>query len=233
MDLSFAKTIPGAKPVYLGLVRLHSWLFTGSMVAAYLRHHRVRKLHIGCGVNRLSGWLNSDLIPVRFGAIRLDATKRFPLPDASLDYVYSEHMIEHVPYAGGMAMLAEIFRVLKPGGRVRLSTPKLEFLLALMTEPKSDLQKAYIAWSCERFVNAGTASDAMVVNNFMRDFGHQFIYDRKTLVAALERTGFEAVESFDVGVSNDPELAGLETETRMPPGFLQLETFTLEARKPG
>jgi SAM-dependent methyltransferase len=50
---------------------------------------------------------------------------RLPLPDASIDIVVSFETIEHVPDAS--AMLAELRRVLKPGGRLVLSTPNRAF----------------------------------------------------------------------------------------------------------
>jgi SAM-dependent methyltransferase len=48
-----------------------------------------------------------------------------PLKDASVDLVVSFETIEHVPDAG--ALVAEIRRVLKPGGRLVLSTPNRAF----------------------------------------------------------------------------------------------------------
>jgi hypothetical protein len=76
------------------------------------------KLHLGCGDNVLPGWLNSDYYPRSDSVLHLDATAPLPLPDASLDYVFSEHMIEHLSSADGMRMLRECHRVLRPGGKV-------------------------------------------------------------------------------------------------------------------
>ena len=58
------------------------------------------------------------------------------------------------------------------------------------------------------------------------------IYDPKTLARSLEMAGFVAIEHFDINRSNDAALMDLENPSRMPPGFLQLESFTLEATKP-
>lgn len=44
-----------------------------------------------------------------------------PFPDASFDKVVTLHCIEHIP--GDAAFLAEVSRVLKPGGRLLVSTP--------------------------------------------------------------------------------------------------------------
>jgi O-antigen biosynthesis protein len=50
---------------------------------------------------------------------------RLPFPNASVDAVVSFETIEHVPDAG--AMVAELRRVLKPGGQLVLSTPNKAF----------------------------------------------------------------------------------------------------------
>jgi len=71
-----------------------------------------------------------------------------------------------------------------------------------------------------------------VINNYVRDWGHQFIYDDRTLRFALEGAGFAQLERRLLNDSSDPTLRGLENTERMPEGFLQLESLTLEAVKP-
>ena len=89
------------------------------------------KLHVGCGGHVLDGWLNADLRPHSAHVLRMDATRRFPFPDNVFAYVYSEHVIEHLPFDAGAIMLGECFRVLAPGGKMRVATPDLAFLTAL------------------------------------------------------------------------------------------------------
>lgn len=205
-----------------------------AIVDRYLATHAVRKLHIGCGGNTLDGWLNSDYEPALSDVVHLDATGTFPFGDGVFDFVFSEHMIEHVSYGGGLAMLRECHRVMKPGGRIRISTPDLAFLVDLYRTDKSPLQEAYIRWASAEFIRGIPGpDDAFVINNFVRDWGHLFIYDEKTLRASLVAAGFTDVVRCALNESPDAVLRGLENEARMPPGFLALESFTLEATKPG
>src|SRR5271166_3809034 len=88
------------------------------------------RLQIGCGSNVLPGWINTDMIPRR-GIIHLDVSKPFPLSSDRLRYVFSEHLIEHIPYDAGMQLFCEIHRVLAPNGRVRIATPDFAFLVRL------------------------------------------------------------------------------------------------------
>jgi SAM-dependent methyltransferase len=117
-----------------------------ALIEKHLLSSPVRKLQLGCGFNKLPGWLNSDLFPPAADVWHLDVTSVFPLPSDTFDFIYSEHMIEHIPYTAGQVMLEECYRVLKPGGTIRVSTPDLNFVVGLYQGEKSDLQKAYIKW---------------------------------------------------------------------------------------
>jgi predicted SAM-dependent methyltransferase len=195
------------------------------------------KLNIGCGPNPLEGWYNVDLHAQVIGVGLLDATKRFPYPDDTFDRIFTEHMIEHITYEEGQRMLAECYRVMKPGGRLRVSTPDLEWLTSLTTGQipgdRLKLTADYIVWACTNFNPAEPVLPETVVNNFVRAWGHQYIYTHYVLAAQLDNLGFKNQVWRRVGESDDLEFRNLENVGRMPEGFLQLETMTVEAEKPG
>lgn len=201
-------------------------------IKGYLKTNGLKMLQIGSGQHIKNGWLNSDINPLN-GAIYLDATKRFPFDDCIFDYVYSEHMIEHISFPEGLKMLSECCRILKPEGIIRLATPDLLFLIELYRPRKSRLQNEYIKWATDMFIpDAISYEDTFVINNFVRDWGHKFIYDEKVLANALGKIGFANVLRRGINESEHEELRGLENEGRLPDGFLDLETMVLEAKKP-
>jgi predicted SAM-dependent methyltransferase len=121
---------------------------------------------------------------------------------------------------------------LKEGGKLRISTPDLKFLLDLYTPYKSEIQQSYIKWATDNHINgAPSYTDTIVINNYFRDWGHLFIYDFTVLKETLESIGFKEIKRQFINKSNDPELADLENESRMPPGFLELESLIVEAVK--
>jgi predicted SAM-dependent methyltransferase len=204
------------------------------MAHRYLREHGEKKLNVGCGLVPLDGWLNVDVFPVSRSILRMNATRRFPFGDGVFDYVFSEHMIEHITYPQGQGMLKECFRVLKPGGIIRISTPDLAFLCAVYQPEKPALLQSYLEFHWRLSTPwAPTSEDTFFINNFVRDWRHQFIYDEKVLRQALAQAGFREISRWALGESEHLPLRNLENEQRMPRGFVRLETFTLEGTKPG
>lgn len=230
-------------------------------IDAYLNTHEVRKLQIGTGGNPLPGWLNTDLEPTAAEVAYLDATKPFPMKDESFSSVFSEHMIEHITYKDGLFMLQEVYRVLKPGGKVRIATPDIKQIIALYTPVKNEAQKQYLTWSAKEhmglyspeksplqkhrrewdlahehitrfFPDPAQDSACFVVNNFFRSYGHLFLYDEQTLAAALAAAGFTDVVRCQPGESGDDALSGLESHgTLIGEDNNRYETLILEATR--
>lgn len=166
----------------------------------------------------------------------LDATKRYPFPSARFDYVHSEHMIEHVPWEGGLAMLKECRRILKPGGTIRIATPDLKVLLDLYYNPESADADRYVKWMCKLALpNVPKQHAIFVINKAVRAWGHQFFYDAMLLTETLQSAGFVDVRQVKPGQSDDPNLRGIEQHGRNigDEWINQYETMVFEARVPG
>lgn len=202
------------------------------IVERYFSQHRTRKLHLGCGNNILQDWLNSDMVPCSDKVLLLDVTKCFPFSDESFDYIFSEHLIEHITYEQGLYKLAQCHRLLKPGGKLRVSTPNLEFLINMFRRDRTKRENDYILWAMQTFFpNVDISDPTFVLNNFVRNWGHIFVYTPRILVHSMETAGFTKVRSCPLNHSADTHLQHLENEQRLPRGFLELESFTLEASK--
>jgi SAM-dependent methyltransferase len=83
-------------------------------------------VNVACGNSFVTGWRNLDYAPVSPAVEAANLLERLPLDDASVDVLYSSHFLEHIPRKCVREFLSECFRVMKPGGQVRLVLPDLE-----------------------------------------------------------------------------------------------------------
>ena len=204
-------------------------------IRAYLDSHPAPRLQLGCGANLLPGWLNTDRGAHAAGATYLDAARAFPIPDESFDRVFCEHLIEHLDRESGAAMLAECARILRPGGRIRVSTPDLAVIARLLEAGRGDDEIAarYVHWCAEGFLpDANDDRPAPVINQLFHGWGHRFLYDEDTLAGALRSAGFGPPSRHPYGSSDDPELDGIDShadEDNLE--MVAFETLVLEATR--
>lgn len=119
--------------------------------------HGMVKLNLGCGANTPAGWINVDYalgarlrqMPLlgncigwlnqHFGLFQLqwqpdivlqDLTKPLPWQSDSVDVIYSSHTLEHLDRQQGQQFIAECYRMLKPGGILRIVVPDLRHFIS-------------------------------------------------------------------------------------------------------
>jgi predicted SAM-dependent methyltransferase len=158
------------------------------------------KVHLGCGMNYITGWINIDLDSSQ-ADIKADLRLPLPYADSSVDLIFNEHFIEHISREDGRKFLAECYRVLKPGGVLRVSTPDLRWLVAQYIGGKLD-EWTDVGWlprtSCE------------LINEGMRSWGHLYLYDLPELNLAMRSVGFVEITQVAHRESSVPGLGGLE-----------------------
>jgi SAM-dependent methyltransferase len=129
-------------------------------------------------------------------SVKLDL-QHLDLPDASLDVLLTAHVLEHVPDTD--ASLAEVFRVLGPGGRMLLQVPVGQAVTAPPPEPEFHGDNTPVFWRfgmdlTERLRKRGFDAAVLCTEDFRRrvvardahwEPALQFVeWDREALVAA-------------------------------------------------
>src|SRR5262249_33899517 len=219
----------------IDLKKLYGFAIRGRQLERYLHNHQVRKLQLGTSNSLIEGWLNTDLLPTSSGVVYLDATKRFPFKDNTFDYVYSEHMIEHIEYDAALFMLGECFRVLRPGGRIGISAPDLIVLFGLLSSEKTASKTFYVDWMTRKFLpNVTSCKEVFLINNAFRAWGHQFLYDRETMEMTMKKVGFENIRYYSPRASDDETLRGIESHGSVMgcEEINQFEAFAVEGDVP-
>jgi predicted SAM-dependent methyltransferase len=146
--------------------------------------HATPKLHLGCGGHRLEGWVNVDLLFDSSVDLRADAAA-LPFAPGCAAFLHSEDLLEHLDAEAGRAFLSECFRVLQPGGVLRLLTPDLK---ALVDNVYRVPNERHLRW-CAAQLDARGPCEALNMHLRM-DGEHRFVYDEEHLRGILERLGF-------------------------------------------
>ena len=157
---------------------------------------REHKLHIGCGKNHLDGWVNIDVFPA---PLAMNVLWGLPFADGSARYVFVSHMLEHLFFPRDVKpFLAELRRVLAPGGTVRIVVPDVEQCIeAYVNNDRTFFGNRREAWPwwpenptrLEDFLAyAGAGAEPAYLFE-----SHKYGYDFETLSRVLADAGFSAV----------------------------------------
>jgi SAM-dependent methyltransferase len=183
-------------------------------------------VNVGCGSAGLDGWVNIDCFPDEGVTCVRDCRTSLPLPSNSARAIFTEHFLEHLDYyEEAPRFLEECFRVLRPGGLLRVIVPDgAKYLHAYDSGDMSSMR------AFSPLVSMDASSDDRpfsslkevvpfrtkmeVVNFHFRQSGqHRFSYDDETLSALLREHGFEGVSRREFRSSSLSDLA-IDSELR-------------------
>lgn len=222
------------------------------------------RLNIGCGLITPSGWINIDSswnarfakcpwfkrILVSLHIISPDQA-RIPWPrnihihdvreglsfrDNSAEVIYSSHLLEHLARKDALFFLEQCYRVLAPGGIIRIIVPDLEHFAKqymerlrqgtkelLIKEPPSDKFLEDL-WLYEK----GSTGENILIRLYKKIYNkntHKWMYDQYSLTSCLVKCGFENVQRKECYDSLIEDVERLDS----PEGFKG--TLCLEAQK--
>ncbi|MGX6608428.1 class I SAM-dependent methyltransferase [Micromonosporaceae bacterium Da 78-11] len=190
-------------------------------------------LSIGSGRTVPAGWIGIDL---KHGdrVFRCDLRKPLPLPDASVDGVLAEHVLEHFCLDDLPTMLTELLRVLRPNAPLRVVSPDAGIVAALLDGRDDPRVQAQIGFDTR--VHGWDPGEPLlrwrIANRLAYQFGqHQVLLTAATTTALLHAAGFIAATSMAM-----TETAYFDTVpgthlARFPDSAH--EAFTVEAIRPG
>ncbi len=173
------------------------------------------KINLGCGTNKLAGWNNYDA--------EIDISIKLPFKSDTAQFILAEHVVEHVSMHQAMAFFKECYRVLAPGGVVRIAVPSVE---QVMMYADDDYMKFVSKWT------GGEVSLRAAMGAILHAHGHQMAWTESLLRASLFYAGFERLQSATPGQSVHEELRGVEGHGKViGEHFNFIETIICEGTK--
>jgi predicted SAM-dependent methyltransferase len=157
-------------------------------------------LNVGCGPNIFENFINLDYDWTPKIDICWDITRKpYPLNANSLEGVFTEHCLEHISFEDCEKNLREFYRMLKPGGTLRIVVPDGELYIDIYERRKNG-EQIYMPYEKEE----GYPTPMARMNGIFRNHGHQFIYDFETFRFLLGRAGFRNVKKETFAHGRDP-----------------------------
>lgn len=170
------------------------------------------RLHLGCGWNKLPGWINIDLVGGKTDLV-WDLRRPLPFDRSSVDAVFLEHVFEHMAYSETLTVLGHLKTTLKPGGVLRVGVPDAGMYAKWYASDPESLR-------AERW---GRATAMLALREVFQEHAHVAAYDAETLILVLEAGGFPGAEVTEAGTS-----VLLESAPDMPERWA--ETVYVEVR---
>lgn len=153
------------------------------------------RLNLGCGTLPLAGWVNVELAGLPADLV-WDLRYPLPFPDNSVDAIFHEHVMEHMYAYQGYMLVKDCYRMLKPGGVLRIVMPDASKYIGSYVDPSNEFINS---WRPGRF------TPMIALQQEFYSFGHRAIYDSATLHLFCHTAGFSLVESKKFGDSRiDP-----------------------------
>lgn len=144
-------------------------------------------LNIGCGHRYHRDWTNIDLSPATPDVIGYNILKGLPFETGSFDVVYHSHILEHLSRVDGQTLMQECYRVLKPGGVIRVVVPDLAYSCRLYlqcldevrNDPQSTMAREHYEWAVLNLIDQMARSKP---GGAMADFLNQSTLEDKNFI---------------------------------------------------
>lgn len=196
--------------------------------------NQLKRLHLGCAYKTPTGWINVDgswnARLARFPLARKllkklhvfpdsllnmpwspnilihDVRKPLPFQENSMSVIYASHLLEHLYLNESKRLLCECFRVLEPGGILRLVVPDLQAIVLeyqgerLIGDPKDPIHALNRADRLNRRLlmrepELKRLSLPHKLYTALTDFhSHKWMNDAESLIAYVQASGFVQVE---------------------------------------
>ena len=184
------KGVPGSTQIFEHVVHLRRRRSSRAEIRQLVNSQEPLLLDIGGGGRPgRNGWITVDT--AQGCDLYWDLREGIPFADATVDAIYSSHLLEHLAFPDGQALLDECFRALRPGGKISVAVPNARLYIEGYLGHR-EIPQNYFGW--EPALNRTTAIDAV---NYVAYMGgeHRYLFDEENLVHRLTLAGFENARS--------------------------------------
>ena len=199
-----------------------------------------RYLNLGCGprFSVAECWTNLDYVSADRHVIAHNLNEGLPYADNTFDAVYHSHVLEHFQVDDGKRYIGECFRVLKPGGILRVAVPDLEQICRLYLECMERVETGDDTWRGKyewiklemydqtvRTISGGAMAKYLKRRNLDKEF----------IVGRAGNIALKIIEASDKTQDESPNVSRLRRTLSKfrgaPSGFLRMLRRSLLSRR--
>lgn len=199
----------------------------------YLKLNNEAKIQFGTGKNLLKDWLNTDLEAIG-DLTYIDLKEPLPFENNTFSFAYLEHCFGYLTYSEALLFLEDLFSKLKPNGVIRIETPDLEKISALINQ--TDEANAFSQWYASKFnveVKHVASVNAHVINHYCSQAFSTFLHTKNTLTDILTKVGFIDLAFYSAMETKREAFKNISYHQNIiPEEFNTYETIAVEAVKP-
>ena len=170
-------------------------------------------INLGSGALRYEGFVNVDFFGKRETGVDYGADLRYPLliDDNSLKGIFCEHTLEHLTYTKVDELLGECYRILKPGGRIRIIVPDVSIFVENYAKNN---QAWFDRWEHLMFKSSSDSerskrklvSKMSAISFVTQEYLHVACWDYETMSYYLAKNKFVNITKSEYRRSMDPAL---------------------------
>ena len=177
----------------------------------------MKKINVGGGKHwHKDGWENIDL---GLGH-NLNQGYLKNYKDNSVDIIYTSHCIEHLPWKNVDNVLKDLYRILKPGGLIRIVLPDVDIMWKIIKNKDRDILERNNP-GYYRSGGGGALSNEFCVyelfgydrkgERFLENTMHKAFFNESIINIMLSAAGFSEVEMKEFCNSNIEEMCEPQT----------------------
>ena len=159
-------------------------------------------LYVGSGAEQLENFIHADISVYKISKIKdpnkkkidiiCDITEEIPLPDKSIELVYSRETLEHLTWRELINHFIECNRILEDGGIIRMSLPNFDKMIERYKNNDEDLDEAIKNSETSEFLAPiENHTDLFISRILYHD--HYYLHNFDTMNRALKKCGFAEV----------------------------------------
>jgi predicted SAM-dependent methyltransferase len=151
-------------------------------------------VQLGSGRRPKAGWINVDVVG-NDADVPLNLSRSLPFEDATIDAIFHEHLLEHLTVEAGFSLVEESYRVLRPGGIIRMAVPDAEAYVRGYATRDGTLER----------LRPNRPTAMLAAQEVFLGHGHRTAYDFETLALLLAAAAFADVRRCEFQESELPD----------------------------